>query len=50
MNQVQILTAKKSLEVAEKQGEAVIQLLEVAVDLARDQGETSPKRGIDLKA
>lgn len=48
MDQIQIRVAKKSLEATEKQGEAVIKLLEQAAEIAKSQGH--PTRGIDLTA
>ena len=50
LQSVQILVAKKSLDAIEQQGEAVIQLMEVAADLARQPGNPQTTRGIDLSA
>lgn len=50
LQSVQILVAKKSLDAIEQQGEAVIQLMEVAADLARQPGIPQATRGIDLSA
>ncbi|MCH7602846.1 MAG: YjfB family protein [Planctomycetes bacterium] len=50
LQSVQILVAKKSLDAIEQQGEAVIQLMEVAADLARQPGIPQATRGIDLSS
>ncbi|MCH7547873.1 MAG: YjfB family protein [Planctomycetes bacterium] len=50
LQSVQILVAKKGLDAIEQQGEAVIQLMEVAADLARQPGRSQVARGIDLSA
>ena len=60
LQSAQILVAKKGLDAIKQQGEAVIQLMETATELARQSGSppTSPPvspvppviRGIDLSA
>ena len=50
LQSVQILVAKKGLDAIEQQGEAVIQFLEVAIELARQSGIPQATRGIDLSA
>ena len=48
LQSVQILVVKKSLDAVQKQGEAVIQLLEGAADIARQSGSPQVSRGIDI--
>ncbi len=50
LQSVQILVAKKGLDAIEKQGDAVIQLLEGAADIARQSGSPQVSRGIDISA
>ncbi len=50
LQSVQILVAKKGLDAIEKQGDAVIQLLEGAADFARQSGSPQVSRGIDISA
>ena len=56
LQSAQILVAKKGLDAIEQQGEAVIQLMKTATELARQSGDPpdSPAppvvRGIDLSA
>lgn len=53
LQSAQILVAKKGLDAIKQQGEAVIQLMETATELARQSGNppTPPiVRGIELSA